>query len=192
MRYIHVFNHISLDGYFAGPNDEIAWFQDVHDDEWNRYVQEHADLSHSTLTFGHTTYEMMRNWWPTPTAMQMDPKMADVMNNSPKIVFSKTLKDAEEGLNWKNIRVLHEIKPEEIQALKREGDMTILGSGSIVKQFANLGLIDEYSLVIVPIVLGAGKSLFEGVNKMNLRLTEAKKFKNGIVLLRYGTRKKEM
>lgn len=64
-------------------------------------------------------------------------------------------------------------------------DFTILGSGSIVQQFENHGLIDEYQLAIVPVVLGVGKSLFKDVKKMNLKLLEAKTFKNGIVLLTY-------
>jgi len=185
MNKISVFNHVTADGFFAGPNGEINWFQAVHDDEWNRYAQEHADLSGNTLMFGHTTYEMMKNWWPTPAARQMDPVMAGVMNNSPKIVFSKRLKSVADEPNWKNIRVFHEIDPDEIQHLKRKENITILGSGTIVQQLATLGLIDEYSLVLVPIFLGEGKLLFKGVDKTNLRLVEQKTFGNGIVLLRY-------
>ena len=130
---------------------------------------------------------MMKSYWPTPDAIKNDPGMAKVVNNSQKIVFSKTLKSVEEGPNWKNIKLFHEIKPEEIIKLKEQGgeDFTILGSGSIVQQFANLGLIDEYQLVIVPIILAAGKPLFKNVKKMNLKLLEARSFKNGIVLLHY-------
>ncbi len=153
MQKISVFNHVTADGLFAGPNGEIDWFQAVHDDEWNRYAQEHADLSRNTLMFGHTTYKLMKNWWPTPTVLQMDPDMAQVMNNSPKIVFSKRLKSAKDEPTWKNIRVFHHIDPDEIQMLKRKENITILGSGTIVQQLANLELIDEYSLVVVPIVL---------------------------------------
>lgn len=185
MQKISVFNHVTVDGLFAGPNGEIDWFQAVHDDEWNRYAQEHADLSHNTLMFGHTTYKLMKNWWPTPAALQMNPDMAQVMNNSPKIVFSKRLKRAKDERHWKNIRVFYHIDPGEIQMLKRKENITILGSGTIVQQLANLGLIDEYLLIVVPIVLGKGKPLFKGVNKTNLRLVEQRAFGNGIVLLRY-------
>ncbi len=85
------------------------------------------------------------------------------------------------------MRLFHEIKPEEIIKLKeQEGeDFTILGSGTIVQQFADFGLIDEYQLVIVPVILGAGKCLFKDVKKMNLKLLGTRAFKNGIVLLRY-------
>lgn len=188
MQKISVFNHVTADGLFAGPNGETDWFQAVHDDEWNRYAQEHADLSRSTLMFGRTTYDMMKNWWPTPAARQMDPSMSEVMNYSPKIVFSKRLKRVADEPNWKNVRVLHEIDPDEIRKLKREENITILGSGTIVQQLANLGLIDEYSLVLVPVILGEGKALFKGVDKTSLRLVEQKAFGNGIVLLRYLVR----
>jgi dihydrofolate reductase len=186
MKKISVFNHVTLDGLYAGPNDEVDWFQAVHDDEWNRYAQEQADQSRNTLMFGHTTYKMMKSWWPTPAAKQADPAMAEVMNHSPKIVFSRRLKKAEDEPSWKNIRVFHQIDPDEIRNLKRKEDITILGSGTIVQQLANLQLIDEYSLVVVPIVLGEGKALFKAVDKTKLRLIEERSFRNGIVLLRYA------
>ena len=114
--------------------------------------------------------------------------MADVMRNSRKIVVSKTLNDVDEGPNWKNITLLREIKPENIRALKqREGkDITILGSGSIVQQLTKLRSIDNYALVVVPTLLGAGKSLFKDVDKTTLELREAKPFKNGITFLAYS------
>jgi dihydrofolate reductase len=188
MRKISVFNHVTVDGFFAGPHGEIDWFKVIKkDDEWDKYTHEQSSRSGNTLIFGHTTYEMMKSYWPTPDAIKNDPDMAKVVNHSQKIVFSKTLQNVEEGANWKKIKLFHEINPEEIIRLKKqEGeDFTILGSGSIVQQFANLGLIDEYHLVIVPVILGAGKSLFKDVKKMNMKLLEAKEFKNGIVLLRY-------
>ncbi len=188
MRKISVFINVTVDGFFAGPNNEIDWFKVIRkDDEYDAYTHEQSSRSGNTLIFGHTTYEMMKSYWPTPDAIKNDPDMAKVMNNSPKIVFSKTLRNVEEGRNWKNIKLFHEIKAEEIIKWKEHEseDFTILGSGSIVQQFANLGLIDEYHLVVVPIILGAGKSLFKDVKKMNLKLLGARAFKNGIALLKY-------
>ncbi len=129
----------------------------------------------------------MKSYWPTPDAIKNNPSMAEVMNNSPKIVFSKTLQSVEEGPHWKNITLFHEIKPEEVVKMKEQDgqDFTILGSGTIVQQFANLGLIDEYQLVVYPVILGAGKNLFNDVKKMNLQLVSSRAFKNGIVWLRY-------
>ena len=186
MSKITVFDYVTVDGFFAGPHGEIDWFKVIEkDDEWDRYSHEQSK-SGGTLIFGRTTYEMMKSYWPTPDAIKGDPDMAQAVNNSPKIVFSKTMQSVEEGPNWKNIRLLHEIDPKEIRKLKEKEDMTILGSGSIVQQFTNLGLIDEYSLVIVPMVLGAGKALFKDANEMNLKLLGARALKNGIVLSDYG------
>ena len=97
------------------------------------------------------------------------------------------MQSVEEGPHWKNIKLFHEIEPQEIVKLKeQEGKgIAILGSGTIVQQFANLGLIDEYILQVNPVILGTGKNLFANVGKMTLKLLEAKTFKNGIVWLRY-------
>ncbi len=109
------------------------------------------------------------------------------MNSAPKIVFSKTMKPVEDGPVWKNIRVFRGILPEEIVALKKQagGDIAILGSGNLVQQFANLGLIDEYGLMVNPVILGAGKRLFNDVKMMNLHLLAIRTFRNGKVFLRY-------
>ncbi len=89
MRKISVFNHVTVDGFFAGPNGEIDWFKEIKkDDEWEKYTHGQAK-SGSALMFGHTTYEMMKSYWPTPDAIKNNPDMAKVVNNSPKIVFSK-------------------------------------------------------------------------------------------------------
>lgn len=185
MGKIGVFNYVSADGFFAGPNGEIDWFKAIQKDkEWDKYTHGQAGLG-GALMFGHKTYEMMKSFWPTKEAIKADPGMAKVLNNNQKIVFSKTLGSAEEGPNWKNIMVLHEIRPEEIRKMKEKSDIMLLGSGTIVQQLASLGLIDEYNLVVVPIILGTGKSLFKDVKQTNLKLLEARPFKNGIVLLKY-------
>jgi dihydrofolate reductase len=184
---IGVFNHVTVDGFFAGPQGEIDWFKAIgKDDEYERYAHGQSSGG-STLLFGRTTYEMMKSYWPTAAAIQNDPHMAAALNDSPKIVFSKALRSVEEGPHWKNVRLLNDIDPVEIRKLKEQagGGMTLLGSGSIVQQFANLDLIDEYQLIVVPIVLGAGKPLFHGVRHRNLKLLEARAFKNGLTSLRY-------
>ena len=188
MRKIAAFTIISLDGYFAGPNGEIDWFKN-NDDEDNLFAVESANPS-ATLLFGRTTYEMMAGFWPTPDAVKASPSVANTMNNAPKIVFSKTLKP-KEGPVWKNVTVVPEINREGIIELKKQagGDMVILGSGSIVRQLANLGLIDEYQLLVNPIILGSGKYLFNDVNRTNLKLLESRSFGSGKVLLRYAPAK---
>ena len=186
MNKITSFIYISADGFFAGPNGEMDWFKVIKPDKgWEEYSHDRAKSGTSTLIFGRTTYEIMKSWWPSEAAIQLDPEMAKVVNENQKIVFSKTLKTVGEGPNWKNIRLLHEINRDEIIRLKDKSNMTILGSGSIVKQFANLDLIDEYSLVVVPVILKEGKPLFKNVKLTNLHFLESRSFDNGLVLLRY-------
>ena len=185
MGKIVSFTIVSVDGYFAGPNGEIDWFKE--NDEEDRQFSAEASRSGGTLIFGHTTYEMMKGYWPTPDAIKNDPITAEVLNSSPKIVFSRTLKPVKDGPVWRNIRVFHNIKAEEILEMKEEGDgdFVILGSGSIVQQLANLGLIDEYQLMVNPVILGAGKYLFKDVRRMTLTLLGSRTFSNGKVFLRY-------
>jgi dihydrofolate reductase len=185
-RKITVFNNVSIDGYFSGPNGEIDWFKVAKDPEYERVTHKMAK-SGGSLMFGRTTYEMMKSYWTSPDAIKNDPGMAQVVNNSPKIVFSKTLKNVEEDKVWKNVTVLNEINPEEIFKLKmQEGkNITILGSGTIVQRLTDLALIDEYMLVVNPVVLGVGRNLFKDVKKIRLKLIESRVFKNWIVWLRY-------
>jgi dihydrofolate reductase len=185
MKKISVFNHVTIDGFFSGPNGEIDWFKSIEkDDDFEAFTHQSAKAE-SMLAFGRTTYEMMKSFWPTQEAIKMDPDMARVMDESPKIVFSRTLKSVEEGPNWKNIKLVREIDRDAVLKLKEQNDITLLGSGSIVQQFANLGLIDDYTLVVVPLVLGAGKPLFDGVRKTSLKLEQSRGFKNGVVVNRY-------
>jgi dihydrofolate reductase len=101
------------------------------------------------------------------------------------LVFSRTRRD----VTWRNSRLLHEFDPREIEALKRQPgkDMMIFGSGSIVSQLTQHGLIDEYHFVVSPILLGSGRPLLSGVSKSSrLDLVEAKKYSSGNVVLRYA------
>jgi dihydrofolate reductase len=183
MGIITSFTVVSLDGYFAGPNGEIDWFKPA--DEEDRLFSAESSKGAGTLVFGRTTYEMMASYWPTPDAIRSDPVTADALNNSQKIVFSRTMKPVRDGPVWKNVRVINEIDPDSILDLKEKGNIGILGSGSIVRQFANLGLIEEYGLLVVPVVLGAGKYLFRDVKKIDLKLAGSRVFRNGKVFLKY-------
>ncbi|HEX6642951.1 MAG TPA: dihydrofolate reductase family protein [Thermoanaerobaculia bacterium] len=183
MGTISAFVHVSVDGFFAGPNGEIDWFKTIQKDSaYDAYIHQQSG-SGDTLLMGRTTYEMMKSYWPTEDARKNDPAMASVMNDSPKIVFSKTL-DPEQ--DWKNVTVVREIDSKEILALTESGDATILGSGTIVQQFTNLRLIDRYALVVVPLLLGAGKALFQDVDGLDLKLDESRSFGNGIVVSKYS------
>src|SRR6266513_2075960 len=127
MGRLTAFVHMTIDGFFAGPNGEIDWFKSIQkSDDYDAYTHEETG-SGGTLVFGRTTYEMMKSYWPTREAIQQDPRMAEVVDHSPKIVFSKTLKDAAEGPNWKNVTILNEIQPEPVRKRKEQssGDLTI-------------------------------------------------------------------
>jgi len=181
MRKVFVFNLVTLDGYFEGPRREIDWHN--VDAEFNEYAIGMLN-SVDTLLFGRVTYELMACYWPTPDAMKNDPIVAGKMNSLPKIVFSRTL----DKVAWNNSRLVKSNVEEEIQKMKKQPgkDIVILGSGSIVSELAPLGLIDEYRLMVNPVVLGAGKPLFKGIkDRLNLKLIKAKTFKSGNVLLYY-------
>lgn len=184
MRKVIASEMISLDGYFSGPDGEIDWFL------WNEEMEKSAiDLISTvdTLLFGRVTYELMVSYWPSASSPTENQIIIDRMNNLPKIVFSKALEKVEWG-KWNNVRLIKEVTAEEILKMKTQPgkNMVIYGSGSIVSAFMNLGLIDEYYLLVNPIVLGRGKLLFKDLNDIHkLKLLRTKIFSNGVVLLHY-------
>jgi len=184
MRTLSVFNHVTLDGYFSGPNGDFSWAHRAGEDpEWNDFVAGNASGG-GTLLLGRVTYQLMASYWPTPMALQNDPAVAEHMSNLRKIVFSRTLDQA----SWSNTELVKGDLAAEVRKLKEEaGDpMVILGSGSIVSQLAQAGLIDEYQIVMNPVVLGKGRTMFEGVGeKLGLKLVRSRAFGNGNVLLCY-------
>ena len=182
MRKVIVFNQVSLDGYFTDDNNDMSWAH-KHDPEWLDFVNGNAQGGGEAL-FGRKTYELMASYWPTPMAQQQAPIVAKAMNEMPKTVFSTTLQVA----TWRNTRLVKEGLAAEVRRMKEAAgpDIVIMGSGSIVAQLAQEGLIDEYQLVVNPIVLGQGRTLFEGLRKKQaLRLTGNRVFQNGNVLLIY-------
>jgi dihydrofolate reductase len=181
MRSLFMFNLVSLDGYFEGPGRDISWHN--VDTEFNDYAVSMLD-SVDTLLFGRVTYELMAGFWPTPEAMKNDPLVATRMNSLSKIVFSRTLDRAD----WRNTRLVKNGIGETVWELKQQPgmDVALLGSGSIVAALAQQGLIDEFRIMVNPVVLGRGTPLFKGVSsRLDLKLAETRAFKSGNVLLRY-------
>ncbi len=182
MRKVIVFNQVSLDGFFTDENGDMSWAH-KQDPEWLDFVNGNAQGGGEAL-YGRKTYELMAGYWPTPMAMQQAPVVARAMNDMPKVVFSKKMKKAD----WSNTRLVKNGLAAEVRKMKKAKgqDIVIMGSGSIVSQLAQEGLIDEYQIVMNPIVLGRGRTLFEGVkDKKGLKLTGTRAFKNGNVLLTY-------
>jgi len=185
MPKLTVFNQITLDGYFTGENGDLRWAHTrrTEDPEWHSFIEGNA-RSGAVLVFGRVTYDMMASYWPTPEARKKDPVVAKQMNELPKIVFSKSLQKVE----WNNTRVVKGDPATEMRKLKQGAgeDMVIFGSGSIVSQLAQAGLIDEYQLIVVPVVLGKGRSMFEGIEQqITMKPTKSRSFRNGNILLCY-------
>jgi dihydrofolate reductase len=182
MRKLIVFNHVSLDGYFVDANGGFRWAQSgIDDPEYSAFVAENAS-SEGQLVFGRVTYELMASYWPTPLANQQNPAVAQGMNRMPKVVFSRTLAKA----TWNNTRVISGDLVSEMRKMKAEPGpgMAILGSGSLVAQLAPENLIDEYQMVLNPMALGGGRTMFEAIGKpLSLTLKKTRTFHNGKVLL---------
>jgi len=182
MRKLIVFNQVSLDGYFTDADGDMSWAH-KQDAEWNAFVAENA-RSGGELLFGRITYELMKSYWPTTAVAKAAPVVAEQMNNLPKIVFSRTLDKA----SWNNTKLVGGDLAAEIRKMKNEPgeQMVIMGSGTIVSQLTAEGLIDEYQIVVNPIVLAKGRTMFEGIKrKLNLKRTKTRSFGNGNVLLCY-------
>jgi dihydrofolate reductase len=183
MRKLTVFNNVSLDGYFTDAHGDMSWAH-KQDAEWTAFTSENAG-GEAELVFGRVTYEMMASFWPTPQAMQMMPKVAEAMNRMRKTVFSKTL----EAATWENTRLFKDDLIGNVRRMKAESgpDLLLMGSGQLISQLTQARLIEEYQIVVTPSILGAGRSMFEGVSgKPSLKLTKTRAFHNGNVVLWYS------
>jgi dihydrofolate reductase len=185
MRTLSVFESLSLDGYFTDARNDMSWAHAGGDDpEYAAFTAENAQGG-GALVFGRVTYEMMGSFWPTPAATQAMPEVAARMNSLPKIVFSRSPKRAD----WQNTTLIKGDPVDAMRALKSESgpDMVILGSGTIVSMLAGAGLVDEFQFVYVPVVLGAGRTPFEGNDhRTTLRLLGQRAFRNGKLFGRYA------
>ena len=184
MPQLIVFDHITLDGYFAGPKGDINFLQQrFKDDEFHSFAVENINAA-GALLFGRVTYEVMVSYWPTAGAIKEEPAIAERMNSLPKFVLSRTLNCS----SWNNTQFLRGDIASEVHKIKQSpGErIAILGSGSIVTQLAPLGLVDEYEIVVNPVAIGRGRTLFENIeDQVHLRLTKSRTFRNGNVLLCY-------
>ena len=194
MRPIVMFNHVTADGYFAGVDGNLDWM--THDDEVDKAAMA-SGPEVDTFLFGRRTYELFQSFWPhaleNPTASaphgggpmsEEQRAMAVGLNEMKKLVFSRTLKEA----TWKNSQLVRELDPRAIEAMKQKPGkgMLLFGSGSIVSQLTQHGLIDAYTLVVSPIFLGTGKSLLKDVSRsVKLKLIDARTFHSGSVMLQY-------
>jgi len=183
MRKIIVLNWVSIDGFIAGIHGETDWFPwDSEIEDFYEQRQNKAD----TIIYGRETYEVMSQYWSDETLTASDrPSFINFMNNTAKIVFSKSLAKAD----WNNTKIVREVNKHDIDQLKGGldgdilGDILIYGSGTIVSQLAKLGLIDEYALMLYPIVLGSGRPLFPNISdRIKLDLISTRCYSCGSIL----------
>jgi dihydrofolate reductase len=183
MSKLIAFNFITLNGFYKGNNEDISWHR--HGEEESKYSEDMLKMD-NILLLGRKTYDQMASFWPTSTARDMMPTVAAGMNNAEKIVFSR---NPNLPISWENTKLISENIVEKIKALKSSSkkDMAILGSGSIINLFTVNRLIDEYQIMIDPVALGSGTQLLYGIDQtLNLKLTQHRVFKSGVILLYYS------
>lgn len=181
MRKVVYWVHTSVDGYIAGPDGEFDWpgvgpELSAYSHELNRRV----DL----LLYGRVVWELMASYWPTADQISDDPhdlRFAKVWRETPKIVVSRTLTEAGWGAG-----VVSDVAAE-LPALKEQPgkDILLTGGAGLATALADLDLIDEYQVVVHPVVLGDGKRLFPLAERFDLRLVGTQSFDGRAVLLRY-------
>ena len=179
MRKIIFQNMISVDGFFEGPNRDISWHN--VDAEFNDLAIEFLN-SIDLLVFGRVTYDLMAGYWPTKDAIRDDQIIAAKMNSLAKIVVSRTMQKAD----WNNTRLINDIV--EIKKAKEQPgkDIAIFGSSDLALSLLKEGLIDEFRVIVNPVILGSGKTLLQGISdKLDLKLLNTRTFKSGNVLLSY-------
>lgn len=184
---------VTLDGFIAGPNGEMDWVGEFYDDAMARYESELVS-SADALLLGRVTYQSFAGSWPhvpdNPDVSEGEKDYARRLNAMRKVVFSRTLDTAD----WNNSTLLREVVPEEIERLKQETARALLiyGSASLVQTLTNLGLIDEYQVLLYPMVLGGGKPLFQDIkDRVTLNLVRTNTHPSGVVALYYQPGTKE-
>lgn len=181
MRTMASFIVTSLDGFYEGPNGAFDWL--IPDEEFNDFAVRQLDGA-EMLGFGRATYEHMAAYWPTEQARVNDSAITSRMNTKPKLVFSAALEHA----NWSNTTIITGEAVERIEAVKTApgGELLVIGSAHLTANFAAAGVLDELRIMVCPIVLGSGRSLFEGLkDRISLTLLRFRQFDSGNVLLTY-------
>jgi dihydrofolate reductase len=169
---------VTLDGFMEGPNRELQHTAHVVDEDFDRYA---IDMLNSidAILLGRVTYELFASYWPTATGPD-----AERLNALPKIVFSRTL----DKVGWNNSRLVRDNIADEVTSLKRRPgkDLALFGSADLASTLIPLGVIDEYRMLVTPVVLGQGRPMFSGIEApLSLRLVKATTWSTGIVALYY-------
>ena len=174
MRKIVVTQFITLDGVIESPQ---LWSFPYFTEEIIKFKNDELYASDAQL-LGRVTYEAFAEVWPSQTD-----EYANRLNSLAKYVVSKTLKKAD----WNNSILIDNNIEEEILKLKQQKghDILVHGSATLVKSLLKAHLIDQFNLLVFPVVLGKGIRLFENEDSVKLKLTETKTYTSGVVLLTY-------
>lgn len=181
MRTVASFIFISLDGFYEGPNGELDWHNvNAEFDDFAVRQLDDADI----LGFGRATYEHMAGYWPAEQAKANDPAITARMNGMDKVVFSRTLAEA----TWTGTTVRRGEAAKHIAEIKTTAgkDLLIVGSAHLTAGLLTSGVLDELRIMISPVVLGQGRSLFEDLQgSASLTLLHTQQFDSGNILLTY-------
>lgn len=187
MRKVILQEFVSLDGRAAGPNDSVDFIPASTKGDRSFGQGQMALLDTiETILLGRVTYQMFAGYFPLVTEGD-DKAFADKLNAIPKIVFSQTLTQAPWG-KWDDATIVRRSPTQEVTALKQQSgkDIVIWGSISVAQSLITEGLIDEYRLVVCPVVLGSGRPLFRDKgDALGMTLLETKAHDRGSVLLKY-------
>jgi dihydrofolate reductase len=181
----------TLDGYAAGPNDEMDWlppfndeslWQDAHEEMWKQLN------TVDTVVLGRVTYQIWEKYWPAagrnPASSESDRRFSRFADETQKVVLSTTLND----VKWKNTMLIRGDPREELLKLKQQSgkDIAIAGGAGLARSVIGTGLVDEFLITVHPVLLGRGKPLFDGLESpLRLKLVRTRNLKSGAVLLHY-------
>lgn len=194
MRKVILSIFLSLDGSFEGPNKELDWH--VWDDEMEKYMSDFLNNVDAIL-LGRVAYQLLADYWPVviPKATmprnprEEHPHIIERMNNLPKIIISRKL----EKVEWNNSTLIKKNVKQEILKIKQQPgkDLVLFGGADIASTLLQFGLIDEYRIIINPVVLSNGRPFFQDIkNQLNLKLLKTRSFDCGNVILYYQPIKK--
>ena len=192
MRKLFLSMQMTLDGFSTGPNDEMDYlppftneniWRDLHEEMWRNL----DDVD--TFILGRRTYQIWEQYWPAvgsnPQSTDNDKKFSRFADETKKIVISSTIDRAD----WKNTVLIKDNIAEEIQKLKQQPgrNIAVAGGATVAQTLAKLGLIDEYQIVVHPVILGKGKLLLKDLDvRQKLKLIGTKTFNSGAVELSYS------
>ena len=188
MRKVVAIENMTLDGY-ADSQEGLGfeWTARAYDEAVDRFSNEHVRADVDMAMYGRATYLGMYGFWSAmldnPSATPGERAHAEWVHNVEKVVFSTTLESAE----WANSRLVSDNVAEEVSALRARpgGTIAVYASPRLVHGLVELGLIDEFRLLVHPLTLGRGTRLFREEAKLDLELLESKPFDSGAVYVRY-------